>query len=134
MRKPEPQKYRTTNWREYNQSLKNRGSMLLWIDKKMAWLGPASGQRGRAEKFTEAAIQFCLMVKNLFGLALRQASGMVASLLHLSELDWPPPDYSTLCRRQKHLQVSIPYRANPNGLHLLVDSTGVKMLGDTQGA
>jgi len=104
--------------------------MLLWIDKKMAWLAPGSGKRGRAEKFSDAAIQFCLMVRNLFGLALRQACGMVASLLKLSGLDWPTPDYTTLCRRQQHLQVCISYRANPNGLHVLVDSTGVKMLGE----
>lgn len=104
--------------------------MLLWIDKEMDWLAPGSGKRGRAEKFSDAAIQFCLMVKNLFGLALRQSTGMVASLLKLSGLDWPMPDYSTLCRRQQRLQVCISYRPNPKGLHLLVDSTGVKMLGE----
>ncbi len=74
--------------------------MLLWIDKEMDWLAAGSGKRGWAEKFSDAAIQFCLLVKNLFGLALRQASGMVASLLKLSGLDWPMPDYMTLCRRQ----------------------------------
>lgn len=130
MPKPQAQKYRTTNWRDYNHGLKQRGSMLLWIDREMDWLAPGSGKRGRAEKFSDAAIQFCLMVKNLFGLALRQATGMVASLLKLSGLDWPMPDYTTLCRRQRRLQVCISYRRNPNGLHLLVDSTGVKMLGE----
>lgn len=104
--------------------------MLLWIDKEMNWLAPGSGKRGRNETFSDAAIQFCLMVKNLFGLALRQATGMVASLLKLSGLDWPMPDYTTLCRRQQRLRACISYRANPNGLHLLVDSTGVKMLGE----
>ncbi len=39
------------------------------------------------------------------------------------------PDFSTLSRRQKDLQVQIGYRASP-ALHLLVDSTGVKMLGE----
>lgn len=92
MPKPQPQKYRATNWRDYNQSLKQRGSLLLWIDKEMDWLSPGSGKRGRADKFSDAAIQFCLMLKNLFGLALRQASGMVASLLKLSGLDWLKPD------------------------------------------
>lgn len=96
----------------------------------MEWLAPSSGKQGRADKFSDAAIQFCLMIKNLFGLALRQASGMVASLLKLSGLDWSTPDYSTLCRRQQRLQVCISYRPNPKGLHLLVDSTGVKMLGE----
>ncbi len=130
MPKQQATSYRTTNWREYNQSLKQRGLMLLWIDKEMDWLAAGSGKRGRAEKFSDAAIQFCLMVKNLFGLALWQASGMVASLLKLSGLDWPMPDYTTLCRRQQRLQVCISYRSNPNGLHLLVDGTGVKMLGE----
>lgn len=69
----------------------------------MDWLAPGSGKRGRAEKFSDAAIQFCLMVKNLFGLALRQATGMVASLLKLSGLNWPMPDYSILYRRQQRL-------------------------------
>ena len=55
---------------------------------------------------------------------------MVSSLLKLSGLDWSTPDYSTLCRRQQHLQVNISYRPNPNGLHLLVDSTVVKTLGE----
>ncbi len=96
----------------------------------MEWLAPSIGKQGRADKFSDAAIQFCLMIKNLFGLALRQASGMVASLLKLSGLDWSTPDYSTLCRRQQRLQVCISYRPKPKGLHLLVDSTGVKMLGE----
>ena len=82
MPKPPQKKYRTTNWRDYNQSLIRRGSLLLWIDKDMDWLAPASGKQGRSEKFTDAAIQFCLIVKSLFGLALRQTSGMVASLLN----------------------------------------------------
>lgn len=55
---------------------------------------------------------------------------MVTSLLKLSGLDWPVPDYSTLCRRQKELVVSNSYRPSPNGLHLLVDSTSIKMLGE----
>jgi hypothetical protein len=59
-------------------------------------LAPARGKRGLAEKFSDAAIQFCLVIKKLFGLALRQASGMVASLLKLSGLDWLTSDYTTL--------------------------------------
>ena len=123
--------YKTTNWKDYNAALKKRGSLLLWIDKDMVWSTQSlSGKRGRSDQFSDAAIQFCLMVKNLFGLPLRQTIGMVSSLLKLSELDWPTPDYSTLCRRQQDLQVCISYRPNPNGLHLLVDSTGIKMLGE----
>jgi len=56
----------------------------------------------------DAAIQTCLTLKALFGLPLRQTTGLVASLIELARLDWPVPDFSTLCRRQKGLTVQIP--------------------------
>ncbi len=55
---------------------------------------------------------------------------MVASLLRLAGLDWPVPDFSTLCRRQKTLAVQVPYHRADGPLNLLVDSTGIKFLGD----
>ena len=123
-------RYRTTNWPSYNAALKSRGSLTIWLDKRMQWFAAASGKRGRSPKFSDAAIQFCLTIKNLFGLALRQAVGFVESLLKLSGLHWPVPDFSTLCRRQRSLQVHVPYRSSQAGLHLLVDSTGIKFLGE----
>lgn len=123
-------RYRTTNWKHYNAALKARGSLTVWFDKNMSWFAQASGKRGRSPKFSDAAIEFCLTIKNLFGLALRQATGLVQSLLSLSGLHWPVPDYSTLCRRQRDLDVQIPYTRSQAGLHLLVDSTGIKFLGE----
>jgi IS5 family transposase len=55
---------------------------------------------------------------------------MVASLLALAGLDWPVPDYSTLCRRQKGLLVAIAHRPGTGALHLLIASTGTKAEGD----
>jgi hypothetical protein len=66
----------------------------------------------------------------LFKLPFRQTAGVVASLLKLSGLDWTVPDDRTLCRRQKTLAVQIPYRRADGPLPLLVDSTGIKFLGD----
>ena len=66
----------------------------------------------------------------LFGLALRQTIGMVASLLRMAGVDWPVPDYSTLCRRQSSVTIQVPYRRADGHLNLLVDSTGVKVRGD----
>ena len=131
MSKPAPARYRTTNWSAYNAALRRRGSLLVWLDREMEWLAPASGRPGRPQTFSDAAIQFCLSIKVLFGLALRQTIGMVASLLKLAGLeDWPVPDFSTLCRRQKTVTIQIPFRRSGAPLNLLVDSTGVKMLGD----
>jgi hypothetical protein len=62
--------------------------------------------------------------------ALRQSLGLVESLLLLAGLDWKMPDFSTLCRRQKTLRVQLPYRASTTALNLLVDSTGIKFLGE----
>ena len=130
MSKPKPARYRTTNWSDYNATLRKRGSLLIWLDKEMAWYAPHEGRPGRPPIFSEAAIQFCLSIKVLFKLPVRQTAGRVASLLQLAGLNWPVPDYSTLCRRQKTLKVQIPCRRSGGPLNLLVDSTGIKFLGD----
>ena len=90
-----------TNWPRYNAALRKRGSLPIWPDKEMTWLGPHEGWPGRPPVFSNAAIQFCLSIKVLFKLPQRQTAMMVGSLLRMTGLDWPVPDYSTLCRRQK---------------------------------
>jgi hypothetical protein len=104
--------------------------MLILIDPRMQCLAEPAGRMGRPMVFTVVAIQLCLSVKVLFKLPLRQAVGMVRALLKLAGPDWPVPDYTTLCRRQKTLAAQIPYRRVDSPLNLLVDSTGIKFLGD----
>ncbi|MDF3607987.1 IS5 family transposase [Paracoccus sp. DMF-8] len=130
MSKPERSRYRRTNWTSYKDALRRRGSLLIWLDKDMVWLAPRAGRNGRPPVFSDAAIQFCLMVKVLFGLPLRQTAGMVASILSMAGLDWPVPDFSTLSRRQRSIEVQISSRRAPGPLNLLVDSTGIRFLGD----
>ena len=89
--------------------------------------------------FSGAAIQTCLTMKVLFGMALRQIEpwkrhwsegpwrgGFVESLLRLTGLDWIVPDFSTICRRQRTLAVNSPYRGTKDPLHLLPRSRGLK--------
>jgi hypothetical protein len=102
-----PTKYNTTNWSSYNDSLKRRGSLSIWFDPEMVWKPPLSDKRGRQQQFSDAAIQTCLTLKVLFGMPLCQTTGFVQSLLRLVGLDWTTPDFSTLCRRQKTLNVSL---------------------------
>lgn len=138
MPKPAAPKYRTTNWSEYNAALKRRGSLEIWFDPGMAWLAAANTLPGRLQRFSDSAIELCLTLKVLFGLALRQVTGLVTSLLKdllsevegLAKLDWPVPDYTTLCRRQKTLAVTFGGRPSSGGLHSLVDSTGIEMTGE----
>jgi len=125
-----PTKYKTRNWPSYNTALKQRGSLSIWFDPEMTWTPPPTGKRGRQQEFSDAAIQTCLTLKVLFGLPLRQTTGFVESLLRLVGLDWAVPDFSTLCRRQKTLNVSLPYRGATGPLNLLIDSTGIKSEGE----
>ena len=74
----------------------------------MQWYASASGRRGRQQVFSDAAIPFCLSIQCLFGLALRQSLGLVQSLLYLAGRNWRVPDFSTVSRRQKTLQVQLP--------------------------
>lgn len=60
--------------------------------------------------FGDAAVQFCLTLKYMFGLGLRQAMGLAESLIKLARLDSGVPDYSTLWWRQKTLSVAIAAR------------------------
>ena len=63
-------------------------------------------------------------------MALRQTIGIVESLPGLVGLPWPVPEFSTLSRRQKTLDVTTPYRGSQGPLHLLIDSTGIKVEGE----
>ena len=130
MSRPTPPTYKTRNWPAYNEALKRRGSLTIWFDPAMTWGARSTGKRGRQPAYSDAAIQTCLTMKVLFGMALRQTTGFVESLLRLIGLDWAVPDFSTLSRRQKTLKVNIPYRGSDGPLHLLVDSTGIKVEGE----
>ncbi len=96
----------------------------------MTWGAAPTGRRGRQAIYSDAAVQTCLTTKVLFGMALRQTTGFVESLLRLIDLEWTVPDFSTLSRRQKTLKVDIPYRGSQGPLHLLIDSTGIKVEGE----
>ena len=130
MSRPVPPVYKTKNWPAYNDALKRRGSLTIWFDPAMTWEAVPTGKRGRQPDYSDATIQTCLTMKVLFGMALRQTTGFVESLLRLIGLDWAVPDFSTLSRRQKTLKVNIPYRGSNGPLHLLVDSTGIKVEGE----
>lgn len=63
MPKPVKPKYRTTNWRSYNASLKRPGSLDIWLDPGMSWFAAPAGKPGRSQRFSDSAIEFCLTLK-----------------------------------------------------------------------
>ncbi|KZL24339.1 IS5 family transposase [Pseudovibrio sp. WM33] len=124
--------YRINNWPEYNESLRRRGDVTVWVadDVAKAWFAPHSKGRGRPLKFSGLAIETCLQVRLVFGLALRQCQGFVRSLFGLMQLDLPIPDFSTLSRRTGSLKLT-KHRSTSKEepVHLVVDSTGLKIFG-----
>jgi len=130
MKKPASKIYRTTNWSSYNQALIERGNISIWFDPQTKWYAQPKAKHGRNQTYSDTAIQCCLMIKSIFRLSLCMITGFVQSLIQLSGLSWTAPDYSTLCRRQKQIDIAISYQKSHEGLHLLIDSTGLKFLGE----
>ena len=60
-------------------ALKQRGSLQIWFDPETVWLAEPSEKRSRSATFTDAAIQAYPTLIALFGLPLRQTTGLVAS-------------------------------------------------------
>jgi hypothetical protein len=117
-----PPTYKTRNCPAYNEALRRRGLLTIRFAPEMTWDAAPTGKRGRQRTYSDTAIQTCLTMKVLFGMALRQTTGFVESLLRLVGHDWTVPDFSTLSRRQKTLAVNIPYRGSKGPLHLLIPS------------
>jgi hypothetical protein len=126
-------KYRLRNWKEYNQSLVGRGSLTLWISEDVlaAWRNTQrTGRRGHPQDYTDTAILTMATVQEVYRLQLRQTQGLVASVVELLGLDLPIPHYSTLSRRRAQLEVALPRTRRAEPLHLVVDSSGIKVFGE----
>ncbi len=87
MSRPTPPACKTRNWPSFNEALKRRGSPAIWFDPAVIWEAAPTGKRGRQPDYSDAAIQTCPTMKVLFGMALRQTTGFVESLLGLSGLN-----------------------------------------------
>ena len=93
--------YRVKNWREYEQALRDRGDLTLWISPEAiaAWRAPMTGKRGAQPVYADIAIETALALRLLFRLPLRQTEGFLGSVLRLMDLALPCPDHTTLSRR-----------------------------------
>jgi IS5 family transposase len=126
-------RYHLRNWRAYNQALVQPGSLTFWFDEESQkqWCrNMHPEQAGRPTIYSDAAILCALTLKAVFRLRLRQSQGFLASLLELLQLELPTPDYSTICRRSKRLDVDLDSRPRSEPLHVVVDSTGLKVFGE----
>jgi IS5 family transposase len=129
-------KYRVGNWAEYDRALVQRGDITLWIatDATDAWKGEPSGRRGGQRKFSDHAIETALILRLVFKLPLRQAEGFLRSILSLMDVDFEAPDHTTLSRRSQRLNIQLASITTGRPLHLIVDSTGLSIVGEGEWA
>ncbi len=124
-------KYRVANWPEYERGLRSRGDITLWFSDEAvsAWSPPKNGRRGGQRLYSNLAIFTALTLRVVFHLPLRQTEGFVGSLLRLLGLDLTAPDHTTLSRRNRDVEVPKLRGPNDGPLHLIIDSSGLKIAG-----
>ena len=131
------QRRKVTNWPAYEASLRQRGSLTVWFTDEAveAWAAEPRTTRGGQPWYSALAILTALAVRAVFRLAFRQTKGLLGSIIGLLGLTLRVPDHTTLSRRAATVEVPRPRRPGTDAggddepLHLLVDSTGLKLCG-----
>ena len=129
-------KYRVANWPAYNQALVRRGDVTVWLSSEAiaAWTPRRSGRRGGQRRYSDLAIETALTLRLLYHLPLRQAEGFLHALFGMMRLDLSAPDYTTLSRRSQHLTRRLRPVPTDEGIHLVLDSTGLSIVGEGEWA
>jgi Transposase DDE domain len=120
-----------TNWTEYDAALRQRGSLTVWFSDEAiaAWRAEPRTTPGGQPHYSALAIRTALTLQDVFHSTLRQTEGLIGSILQLLGLDLAVPDHSTLSRRAETLEVPQPCPSSRGPIHLLVDSTGLRLSG-----
>jgi len=128
-------RHKVTNWPAYDASLRQRGSLTVWFTDEAvaAWAAEPRTTRGGQPWYSPLAILTALTIRAVFRLAYRQAEGLLGSVIGLLGLALRVPDHTTLSRRAATLDMPQPRTgstgADSEPMHLLVDSTGLKLCG-----
>lgn len=127
-------KYRICNWKQYNQSLINRGSITFWFNEEaiQKWYSVTSiKKRGHPEIYSDEAIRCGLMIKVVFRIAFRALQGLMTSLIQILGINLLCPHYSRFSRRARDLAIPLRRLIKPRErLNIIFDSTGVKVFGE----
>ena len=124
-------KYRVGNWPAYERALVQRGDVTLWfsVDAADTWQPSPSGRPGGQQRFSDLAIETALTLRLVFRLPLRQTEGFLRSVLSLMDVHLEAPDHTTLSRRSQHLAIELSRLPAKGPIDLIVDSTGLSMVG-----
>jgi hypothetical protein len=120
------------NWSEYDAALVRRGHLTVWFTDEAvaAWRAPATGERGGQAIYSDIAIETGLALRLVLHQPLRQTEGALRSIADLLGVRIKIPDHTTLSRRGGGLRILPKRIVKAEPLHVLVDSTGVKIYGE----
>ncbi|MBU7581983.1 MAG: IS5 family transposase [Nostoc sp. TH1S01] len=125
--------YKVKNWNAYDAALKQRGSITFWVNEEVIeqWRNQQkTGKKGASNYYSDTAIATMGTIQSVFHLPGRQAEGFLESLFMLMGIELEVPDHSTLSRRLSKLSVELPVIPKDKAVHVVVDSTGVKVYGE----
>jgi len=124
-------RYKVTNWKDYNQSLQNRGNITVWFTEEalQEWTPQKTGRRGRPFEYSEHAIATALLIRKVFHMPLRQTEGFLSAIASLMEVELKIPDFSSISKRSNGLFRLVLNKAMEPGSQVIVDSTGLKVYG-----
>ena len=108
----------------------------MWLapDAIATWEAVGVDTRGGQRQYSDFAIATALTLRLIFHLPLRQTEGFLTSIFRMLDLDLSAPDHTTLSRRGQHLDLPLRRAPAGAGLHLLVDSTGLSIVGEGEWA
>ena len=123
--------YHVGNWPAYDRALVQRGDITVWLapDAIATWEAVGVGKRGGQRQYSDLAIETALTLRLIFHLPLRQTEGFLTSIFGMLGLDLSAPDHTTLSRRGQHLDLPLRRAPAGAGLHLIVDSTSLSIVG-----
>ena len=129
-------KYHVGNWPAYDRALVQRGDITVWLapDAIATWEAVGVGQRGGQLQYSDLAIETALTLRLIFHLPLRQTEGFLTSSFGMLGLELSAPDHTTLSRRGQHLDLTLRRAPTGAGLYLIVDSTGLSIVGEGEWA
>jgi hypothetical protein len=125
--------YKVTNWSEYNESLVRRGDITFWFDEDVidAWEHDNDEPKvGRPFTYSDVAVECLLVLRELFQLPYRQTEGLGRGLVKLMEVELAIPDFTSLAKRAAKLGISLDVTRHSGPIHVVVDSTGLKVFGE----
>ena len=119
-------KKKKRNWSAYNESLVKRDEIFLWFDEATlsSWYSePERYKRGRPYIYSDVAIQALLSIREVFHLTFRSLEGFGQSLFSMLGITGlSAPDYASICKRAKTLDIPIKVYDHRETRRLLIDS------------